>query len=121
MTRSPSLWLIYNYLPEAQEVSLELKQEDWFTLLDQSVKTLTIESNDISVVYFRIQAKDFGLQPLQITAIGSEMSDAILKEVRVYPDGKEINFSQSDRLESGTPGRSDPEHPRPRLSAAHRN
>ena len=94
---------IYNYLPEAQEVSLELKQEDWFSLLDQSVKTITIESNDISVVYFRIQAKDFGLQPLQVTAIGSEMSDAILKEVRVYPDGKEISFSDSDRLESGEP------------------
>jgi uncharacterized protein YfaS (alpha-2-macroglobulin family) len=33
------------------------------------------------------------------------MSDAIRKEVRVYPDGKEIRFTQSDRLNAGTPVR----------------
>ena len=33
------------------------------------------------------------------------MSDAIQKEVRVYPDGKPIRFTHSDRLTPGTPVR----------------
>ncbi|HZU86462.1 MAG TPA: alpha-2-macroglobulin family protein [Anaerolineaceae bacterium] len=92
---------IYNYLEESQTVRLEIEPADWFELLDEPVKEMTIEANDISVVYFRVRAKDFGLQNVKVTAIGSRMSDAIQKPVRVYPDGKQIHFTQSDRL---TPG-----------------
>jgi len=89
---------VFNYLPEAQSVRLQLQQEDWFELLDESSKEISIGPSDISVVYFRIRAKSFGLQALQVTAWGSKMSDAIRKEVTVYPDGKQIAFSISDRL-----------------------
>jgi hypothetical protein len=53
------------------------------------------------VAYFRIRARQFGMKPFKVTAWGSKMSDAILKEVRVYPDGKEIRFTQSDQLTTG--------------------
>ncbi|MCA9935402.1 MAG: hypothetical protein KC415_15810, partial [Anaerolineales bacterium] len=92
---------VFNYLPAAQTVQLTVQQENWFELLDDATKEISIESNDITVVYFRIRALNFGLQPFQVTALGSEQSDAILKQVRVYPDGKEIRFSESDKLESG--------------------
>ncbi|MCJ7624722.1 MAG: hypothetical protein MUO76_14570, partial [Anaerolineaceae bacterium] len=94
---------VFNYMRESQSVRLELQQEDWFELLDEPVKEITIAANDISVVYFRVRALDFGRQPFQVTALGSQMSDAILKEVRVYPDGKQIRFSESDRLSSDEP------------------
>ncbi len=93
---------VFNYLPEAQSVQLELTQEDWFQLLDDPIKEMTIASNDIDVVYFRIKAEDFGRRGLQVTALGSRMSDAIRKEVNVYPDGKPMNFSHSDRLDEVT-------------------
>jgi uncharacterized protein YfaS (alpha-2-macroglobulin family) len=89
---------VFNYLPEAQSVQLELQQEDWFELLDEPSKEISIEANDISVVYFRIRAVDFGSHALQVTGSGSKMSDAIRKDVTVYPDGKEITFTISDRL-----------------------
>ncbi len=92
---------VFNYLPTAQTVRLTVQQENWFELLDDATKEIEIASNDISVVYFRIRALNFGMQPFQVTAIGSEQSDAILKQVRVYPDGKEIRFSESDKLEPG--------------------
>lgn len=92
---------VFNYLPEAQTVRLKLEESGWFELLDEAEKELTIAGNDVDVVYFRIKAEDFGKQPLQVTAWGSQMSDAIQKEVRVYPNGKEIRFSQSDRLVPG--------------------
>ncbi len=94
---------VFNYLAEPQTVHLELEQADWFELLDESSKEITIAANDITVVYFRIRARDFGLRPFKVTALGSAMSDAIQKDVRVYPNGKQIFFTQSDRLTSGTP------------------
>jgi len=94
---------IYNYLQEEQTVRLELEQSDWFELQDEASKEITIPANDITVVYFTIKALDFGLQPFQVTAWGSVMSDAVRREVQVYPDGKPVPFSYSDRLEPETP------------------
>lgn len=94
---------VFNYLPEAQRVRLELQSEPWFELLGEPVQEIEIAGNDITVVYFRIKALAFGRQPFQVTAYGSQMSDAIRKEVRVYPDGKELSFTASDRLDTTDP------------------
>ena len=98
---------IFNYLPETQTVRLELETMHWFELLDEANKEIEIEANDISVVYFRIRAQAFGKQPFKVTALGSQMSDAIQKEVQVFPDGKEIRFTESDRLTAEEPGAQD--------------
>jgi uncharacterized protein YfaS (alpha-2-macroglobulin family) len=89
---------VFNYLPEAQNVQLTIEPEDWFELLDDPTKELTIGGNDIQVAYFRIKAIGFGRKGLQVTALGSRLSDAIRKEVTIYPDGKEMHYSFSDRL-----------------------
>ena len=94
---------VFNYLPESQSVNLQLQQEDWFQLLDEAEKTIVVEPNEITVVYFRIQAQEFGRKPFQVTAIGENMSDAILKQVQVYPNGKEIFFTESDRMSPEDP------------------
>lgn len=94
---------VFNYLSEAQTVRLDLEPADWFELLDQPSKELQIAANEINVVYFRVRARAFGRQAFKVTAWGSRMSDAIQKEVRVFPEGKEILISRSDRLSSTTP------------------
>jgi uncharacterized protein YfaS (alpha-2-macroglobulin family) len=94
---------IFNYLEEPQTVRLELEPSPWFELLDPAEKSVEIAANDISVAYFRIRVKAFGLQPFKVTAWGSSLSDAILKEVRVFPNGKQIHQNQSDRLQPGEP------------------
>jgi uncharacterized protein YfaS (alpha-2-macroglobulin family) len=94
---------VFNYLPEAQTVRLQLEPTSWFALLDEPVKEISIASNDIQVVYFRIRASQFGNQPFKVTAGGSSMSDAIQKQVRVFPNGKQITFSYADRLTPGIP------------------
>jgi 5-hydroxyisourate hydrolase-like protein (transthyretin family) len=89
---------VFNYLPEAQKVRLEVKEENWFELLDPAEKEITIASNDIDVVYFRIRVLKFGRRPFTVTAWGERMSDAIKREVNVVPDGKEIRSSESNWL-----------------------
>jgi uncharacterized protein YfaS (alpha-2-macroglobulin family) len=95
---------VFNYLAEPQEVRLELKQEPWFELLDEPSKTLTIGPNDVTAVHFRIRALEFGRQRLEVTAWGQAMNDAIAREVRVLPNGKEIRRTDSNWLRDGTRG-----------------
>jgi hypothetical protein len=92
---------VFNYLPEAQEVRLEVKEEPWFELLGEGEQTLTIGSNDIDVVYLPIRVIKFGRQGFQVTAWGEQMSDAIRREVKVVPDGKEFRLTESDWLREG--------------------
>lgn len=95
---------VFNYLPEGQAVRLTLEQAEWFTLVDDTAeKDITIGGNDISVVYFRIRALGFGTRYLRVTAIGAQMSDAIQKSVRVFPNGKQFFITHSDRLTPGSP------------------
>jgi len=89
---------VFNYLPQAQEVRLEVKPEPWFELQGEAEQTLTIASNDIEVVYFPIRVSKFGRNGFQVTAWGEKMSDAIRREVNVLPDGKEIRLTESDWL-----------------------
>jgi hypothetical protein len=95
---------VFNYLTQEQSVRLELTPEDWFELLDVPSKVMTIQPNDVAVVYFRIKARNFGRHKLTVTAWGQRMSDAIAKDVRVVPDGKEIRRTHSDWLKDGTKG-----------------
>ncbi len=94
---------VYNYLTEAQSVRLELQTEDWFELIGAGSQEISLQPNEISVVYFRVRALDFGQQSFQVTAWGSKMSDAIRKSVTVYPNGKLISATASDRLEADLP------------------
>jgi uncharacterized protein YfaS (alpha-2-macroglobulin family) len=94
---------VFNYLPGSQDVTLQVSEAFWFELLDVAEKRISIASNDITVVYFRIRVKEFGTYPFTVTALGSSMSDAIQKPVRIFPDGKQIFFTESDRVNAETP------------------
>ncbi len=89
---------VFNYLPQAQEVRLEVKPEPWFELLGEAEQSLTIAANDIDVVYFPIRVKTFGRQGFQVTAWGEKMSDAVRREVRVTPNGQEVRQTESNWL-----------------------
>ncbi|MFB3907524.1 MAG: alpha-2-macroglobulin family protein [Candidatus Eisenbacteria bacterium] len=89
---------VYNYLPEEQQVRLEVQQEPWFELLGAGEQVIAIAPNDITVVYFPIRVRDFGQQGFQVTAWGTQMNDAIRREVQVVPNGKEVWQTESNWL-----------------------
>ncbi len=90
---------VYNYLDTNQEIRLELKYESWFELDDEAVKIITLNKNEISVVYFKIKAKDIGKQTLTVFAYANSKSDAIARSIEILPDGDEVRTSISDRLD----------------------
>ncbi|GAB4340677.1 MAG: hypothetical protein Kow0099_16820 [Candidatus Abyssubacteria bacterium] len=90
---------VYNYLPEPQTVELKITKEDWFRLLDEPIKTIRLKQDEVSVVYFTIVAEKVGWHSLTVHGVGSQMSDAIKRQILVVPDGKEFAVNFNDRLE----------------------
>jgi uncharacterized protein YfaS (alpha-2-macroglobulin family) len=89
---------VYNYLKEGQSVKLTVEKEDWFQLQGGAEKSLEIKAGEVDVAYFRIKTAKIGTHKLTVKAQGTKFSDAIKREIRVLPDGKEFNVSKSDRL-----------------------
>ena len=89
--------VLRNYLERAQVVDLEMKPESWFTLQSSPRQRATVPAGDSARQIFEVKAiasvKD-GKQ--QVTARGSEASDAIEKLVTVHPDGEEKTQTASD-------------------------
>jgi hypothetical protein len=90
---------VFNYLKEEQTVTLTLKKEPWFDLLDGDFKrTLSLKANEVSAIRFRIKAKRVGMLPLEVEARGSKMADAVKRLIEVLPDGKPNEQVFTDRL-----------------------
>lgn len=90
---------VYNYLPTSQKIELKLEANSWFELLDEPTKKIELKKDEVTVVYFRIHAKELGYHKLLVKAYGEYMSDAIEKRIEVMPDGKVHLDVLSDRLE----------------------
>jgi hypothetical protein len=83
--------VLRNYLERAQTVALDIKPEDWFTLLGPASKQSNVAAGDAARETFDFRAVSSVKEGLQrITAIGGEASDRIEKPVHVHPDGEEL-------------------------------
>jgi len=96
---------VYNYLPKAQRVSLELRQDPWFALdNDNAVKQVEVKAGEVTSASFRVKASKIGEQQFQVTArlIGApanQPGDAVARSVNVLPNGEEHAVVVNERLE----------------------
>ncbi len=97
--------IIYNYTTKKLNINLTIKKEDWFELLDQQQKNITIESNGVSKIYFRIKAVRIGKNSFTVLAYSkdNDFKDAIKKEIEVFPYGQyfqdTISFSGNSNVD----------------------
>ncbi|HVG21809.1 MAG TPA: MG2 domain-containing protein [Blastocatellia bacterium] len=96
---------VYNYLPGAQRVSLDLRQDPWFALdNDDASKRVEVGAGEVTVAYFRLKAAKIGEQQLQVTArlensAEGQPGDAVARAVNVLPNGEERAIVINERLE----------------------
>jgi len=90
---------VYNYLPEKQHIKIELVKDSWFTLMDNPVKELVLEKDQVSSVYFRIKAGETGLHNLTVKAKGNKISDSIKRVVKVESNLAKITETESNILD----------------------
>jgi CD109 antigen len=79
---------IYNYLDQPQSVLVQIQPSDWFDLLDDSGKTITIQANDIGGAEFNIRPTRLGnANEVKITARSSQAADAVIKKLIIEAEG----------------------------------
>ena len=91
--------VVRNYLDRLQKVDLEIKPENWFSLLGPARKQTSVAAGDAARQTFDFRIVSSGEdRPQRITAIGNNANDAIEKPVTVHPDGEELSTTAGDIL-----------------------
>ena len=88
---------VYNYLQEAQTVSVRAERASWFELLDVEEKKVALKPGEVSVVYFGLKVLESGRKALTVFAEG-KMKDAIKRTVEIMEKGREVPVTASDRI-----------------------
>jgi hypothetical protein len=94
---------VYNYSGASGDVSLQLKTEDWFRLVqDVPDKRLTVDSGRVGGSQFTLQAERIGKFKLTLAArmAGGNRADIVVREIEVVPNGREQNTVFNGKLET---------------------
>ena len=95
---------VYNYARRGGDVHLELKNEDWFRLVDDNAsKDVAVASGRIGASQFTIEAQRIGRFKLTLAAHmagGNNPADIVVREIEVIPNGREQNVVFNGRLEN---------------------
>lgn len=90
---------LYNYLDVPQTVRLEVQKEPWFRLHGPGVYSQMLGPREVSGVQLSVEALTPGRHTLTVKAAGTELADAVARQVRVEPDGELQEVAFSGRLE----------------------
>jgi uncharacterized protein YfaS (alpha-2-macroglobulin family) len=95
---------VYNYSGNRGDVSLNLKADDWFSLVDDAAdKTVAVDSGRVGGSQFTLEAKRIGKFKLTLSANmkgESDRADIVVREIEVVPNGREQNLVFNGRLEN---------------------
>ncbi len=93
---------IYNYLPEAQTVELEIAADGGLAtrgpLASGGKVRVELGKNEVKGIEVPLVATKVGLGRLTVTARGTRLSDAVRREVRIEPDGFAVERTESGLL-----------------------
>lgn len=90
---------VYNYAGRSLNVTLRIKPEGWFKLLENEEKGIIIHPNSVSAVYWRIKALTPGLHYITIYAYADDKTDAVRRQVKVAPNGLLLEVNRNGDLE----------------------
>ncbi|KAA0003599.1 MAG: hypothetical protein FE048_01240 [Thermoplasmata archaeon] len=90
--------MVYNYGDEDISATVELMDNDWYSLLSPSKQTVFVESHSVSSVTFTIKPKVVGEHIVHIKAVSGEKEDEIKKTMRIEPDGKAFSEIENGEL-----------------------
>ena len=95
---------MYNYSAARGDVQMDLKKEDWFTLVeDNAAKSVAVDAGQVGGAQFTIEAQRIGKFKLTLAARmsgGNNPADIVVREIEVVPNGREQNVVFNGRLET---------------------
>jgi uncharacterized protein YfaS (alpha-2-macroglobulin family) len=94
----------YNYAGARGDVSLQLKPDDWYSLVEDSAdKTIGVDAGRVGGAQFTIEAKRIGKFKLTLSARmagGGGRADIVVREIEVVPNGREQSVVFNGRLDT---------------------
>ncbi|HWZ96751.1 MAG TPA: MG2 domain-containing protein [Candidatus Dormibacteraeota bacterium] len=95
---------IYNYTDAKGDVSLQLKEENWFSLVDDTAeKSVDVDAGHVGGSQFTLEAKQIGKFKLTLSAQlkgSAKRADIVVREIEVVPNGREQSIVFNGQLES---------------------
>ncbi len=95
---------VYNYTDAKGDVSLKLKDDDWYSFEDDNgEKSVAVDAQHVGGSQFTLQAKRIGKFKLTLSAQMSgstKRADIVVREIEVVPNGREQNTVFNGQLES---------------------
>jgi uncharacterized protein YfaS (alpha-2-macroglobulin family) len=95
---------IYNYTGNSGDVKLQLKPDDWYSLVDDSAdKSIAVDSGRVGAAHFTLEAKRIGKFSLTLSshiAGAPNHADIVVREIEVVPNGREQNIVFNGQLET---------------------
>jgi len=98
---------VFNYLEVPQSVSITFGDGEWFELLGVAggdpagFATLEVPAGSAASVEFPIRPTMIGEHTVEVTAIGSKLSDAVRRTICVVPEGLPADLVRNDLVEAG--------------------
>ena len=78
---------VFNYLDREQSVRLELADADGFELRGEGELEVQVAAHSATPVSFEIVPTGIGTFPFKLTALADSVADAVLRELKVIPEG----------------------------------
>jgi A-macroglobulin TED domain/Alpha-2-macroglobulin family/Carboxypeptidase regulatory-like domain/MG2 domain/A-macroglobulin receptor binding domain/Alpha-2-macroglobulin bait region domain len=95
---------IYNYTSGKGEVRLQLKEDGWYSLVnDEAEKSLDVDAGKVGGSQFTLEARRIGKFKLTLSAQmqgQAKRADIVVREIEVLPNGRQQNFVFNGQLES---------------------
>ena len=95
---------IYNYTSAKGEVQLQLKEDDWYSLVkDEGEKSVEVEAGKVGGSQFVLEAKQIGKFKLMLSAQmkgEAKRADIVVREIEVVPNGRQQNLIFNGQLET---------------------
>ncbi len=123
VTRGEEMWLpvaVYNYLESPQPVLLELEPSEGFEILGEPAVSVEVGPNAVEGASFPIRATGLGSFPFKLTARGPLKADAVIRTLRVEPEGSPQEAVLNEALTAGQSLRLDASFPAETISGSER-
>jgi CD109 antigen len=92
---------IFNYAESAQTVDLTLESSAGFEITGGSRIQVEVPPGGATARHFEIRPSRLGSFPLELTARGSTLSDAIQREILIVPEGRPVEEVANGVIEPG--------------------
>ena len=93
--------VVYNYTPDALDVTLACEASSGLTLLETAPKALSLRASQVRRVHVRVRAEAIGTHTLTVRARAGAVADAVERPVRVMPPGLPQSLSVNGEIAAG--------------------